>query len=146
MKIVSLAIGSVLAAFMIGCGQTAEGVKDDTRNNSINASATIQDGIDNGANMAKNAANDAKEAGEDLAVAAKLTPRIKNAINANPDLNATGNLIDVDTTSEQVSLSGHVNNQTLKDLASKIAKEEMAKAKAKQMFVNDLKIVSKPPQ
>ena len=136
----SLGIFAILALSVIGCQATAEGVKDDTRNNSINASSKLKEGLDSGANMAKNAADDAKNAGQELSAATQLTPRIKNAINADPQLNMDGNLIDVDSTKETVTLTGHVVSKDLISKAVRIATEELVKAKADQKLVNQLTV------
>ena len=128
---------------LIGCKATSEGAKEDTRDNSINASAKVKEGMDSGSNMAANAASDIKDAGANLSAAARLTPRIKNAINAEPSLNVDGNMIDVDTTDDQVTLKGHVLNEDLKKLASKLAKEELAKSKATQKLVIEFEVKAK---
>lgn len=140
MKITELSLFAIIALASIGCSKTAEGLKEDARADSINASKTIKDGLDNGANMAKNAAVEAKEATKNLSAAATLTPRIKNAINADSRLNDDKNSIDVDSTKEKVTLSGHVSRQSLKALVGQIAKEEMTKAKADQKLINNLVI------
>jgi osmotically-inducible protein OsmY len=139
-NIQNLGIVAILALSAIGCNDTAEGVKNDTRDNSINASSKLKEGLDSGANMAKDAANEASNAGKDMSAAAQLTPRIKNAINADPLLNSDGNRIDVDSTKEAVTLTGHVLSEELKEKASKIAKEELTKAKAGQKLVNELSV------
>lgn len=133
MKHYEVGFAALLAVSLFGCDKTAEGAKNDIRENSINASKTIKESIDNGA-------NEAKEAGKNLGAATQLTPRIKNALNAEPKLNADGNLIDVDSTKDEVTLSGHVLSEGLKSLAGKLAKEELVKAKATQKFTNNLKV------
>jgi osmotically-inducible protein OsmY len=133
MKVQEFGIILAFATLAIGCTNSGEGTKDSLRDNSIKASAKLKEGFDDGANMAK-------KAGAEIGAAAQLTPRIKTAITADPKLNADGNLIDVDSRTEKVTLSGHVLSQGLKDLAGKIAKEEMVKAKAQQKFSNDLEI------
>ena len=131
---IGLAFAFALAA--TGCQSTPEGTKETIRDNSISASNKIKEGIDNGSNIAKNAE-------ENLGAAASLTPRIKNAINAEAKLNSDGNLIDVDSTKEKVSLNGHVASADLKALAESVARTEMVKAKAEQKLVNNL-VVQKP--
>ena len=133
MKYHEIALGALLALSAQGCDKTADGAKSDLRENSINASKTIKESIDNGA-------NEAREATKNLSAAAQLTPRIKNALNADPKLNADGNLIDVDSTKEVVTLNGHVLSEGLKALAGKLATEELVKAKATQKFSNNLKV------
>lgn len=140
MKISQLGLIAIFAFCVVGCQKTSEGAKEDIRDNSINASTTLKKGFDDGANMAKNAAIEVKEAGKNLGAAAQLTPRVKNALNAEPKLNADSNLIDVDSTKEEVTLSGHVTSESLKALAGKLAKEELVKAKASQKLTNNLRV------
>ena len=136
MKYYEIGLFFASAVSLASCQNGGEGAKETVHDTSIKASAKLKEGFDDGANMARNAA-------EEISVAARLTPRIKTAITADPKLNADGNLIDVDSRPEKVSLSGHVNSQALKDLAGKIALDEIAKAKATQKFVNDL-VVKEP--
>lgn len=139
-NIQNLGIVAILALSAIGCNDTAEGAKNDMRDNSINASSKLKEGLDSGANMAKDAANEASNTGQDMSAAAQLTPRIKNAINADPQLNLDGNRIDVDSTKETVTLTGHVLSEELKEKAFKIAKEELTNAKAGQKLINQLSV------
>ncbi len=143
MKSITIGTLVLVSISLIGCKATSEGAKEDIRDNSINASAKVKEGMDSGSNMAANAASDIKDAGANLSAAARLTPRIKNAINAEPSLNVDGNMIDVDTTDDQVTLKGHVLNEDLKKLAGKLATEELSKSKAKQKLVNELEVKAK---
>lgn len=138
MKIYELGFIAIMATAIAGCSKTVEGLKEDARADSINASKTIKEGFDNGAKDAKNAAIQAKEASKNLGAAVSLTPRIKNAINADSRLNDDKNVIDVDSTKETVTISGHVSRASLKDLVGRIAKEELTKAGADQKLINNL--------
>jgi len=132
-----LGLGLIISLSVLGCQSSLE-AKEDVREKSIDASNRLKQSIDNGANVAKNVKSEAKNAGENIGAATGLTPRIKNAINADPKLNSDQNLIDVDSTKDKVSLSGHVASEELKALAGTIAKSEMQKAKAQQKLVNNL--------
>lgn len=140
-----IGIAVTFAFALVGCQATADGAIEDIRDNSINASSKLKDGIDSGANIAKDVVRGAKSAGDDIDAATQLTPRIKNAINAEPQLNLDGNVVDVDSTNENVTLSGHVSSQELRSLAGKIANEELAKAKATQILVNNLRVEKPMP-
>lgn len=89
---------------------------------------------------ANNAAETTKEKVNEGAAAISLTPDIKAAIVANPKLNEDGNLVDVDTTPQTVTLKGHVKSQELKSLAEDLAKTVMKKQNATQTLVNELEI------
>ena len=133
MKIQELGLIITIAAIGIGCKGSGEGAAESIHDSSIKASEKIKEGMDNGSNLATNA-------GAQVGAAAQLTPRIKIAITANRKLNASGNLIDVDSRLDKVTLSGHVLTQELKDLAGKIAQDEMIKAQVQQKFLNDLEV------
>lgn len=136
MKIINCLIVPLLLSGAFGCANTTEGAKKDLQEDSQKASQKFKEGIDSASNVASNASN----AVMDTASAASLTLRIKNAINANAELNDSKNLVDVDTTKDEVTLKGHVWKQELKDKAEEIAKEELKKANATQKVKNDLAI------
>ncbi len=119
---------AILAAFaMIGCDKTAEGIQRDAAENSQKA-----------ASAASKTSEDMKAGASNAEAAVILTTAVKAALVANPLLNENGNLIDVDSTSESVTLNGHVKSQTAKDEADKIAKKVLADKNATQALVNKL--------
>lgn len=89
---------------------------------------------------ANNAAETTKEKVNEGAAAISLTPDIKSAIVANPKLNEDGNLVDVDTTPQTVTLKGHVKTAEMKALAEDLAKTVMKKQNATQNLVNELEV------
>lgn len=126
----------IVLTCIFGCSNTTEGAKKDMEIDSEKVSTKLKEGMDSASNVAANAGNTAKDIGS----AASLTLRIKNAINADAELNDSKNVIDVDSTKDVVTLSGHVTIQSLKDKADDIAKEELKKAKATQKLKNDLTV------
>lgn len=127
MKFSTITLLAVLG--VAGCQNTADGMKKDAEINSENASEHTQ-----------NIQSGAKEAGEDMGAATILTPKIKTAITADKRLNDSKNLIDVDSTAERVTLSGHVTSAELKKLASEIANKVMAENAARQTLDNRLEV------
>lgn len=136
MKYVCLGTAAFALLNVIGCAHTAEGAKVDLKEDSQKASVNLKKGMES----ASIAANEAKKKIEDMSDTASLTLKIKNSINADKDLNDSKNSIDVDTTKDAVTLSGHVYSETLKERAAKIAKEEMQKAKATQPLKMNLSV------
>jgi osmotically-inducible protein OsmY len=122
-----LILTSCLLGLTLGCSKTAEGMKKD------NESAR-QDVASGASNMV----DDASNASANMGVAAMLTPKIKLAITADKTLNADGNLINVDSTSELITLQGHVTSEKMKALAGEIAQKVMTENEAKQTLMNQL--------
>lgn len=91
-----------------------------------------------------NAMEDATESIADFAtdatMATTVTPQIKSAIIADPDLNDPANVIDVSSTDRKVILSGHVASAGLKAQAEKIARGWLDRSAAPDdvLLVNDL--------
>lgn len=129
MKFTTTLLLGLTLAFMVGCGNTAEGMKEDSQINSQKAAESSQKG-----------AEATKDAAKDVQAATLLTPKIKMAISAETLLNDSKNLINVDSTEEKVTLEGHVTSMELKDLAGKIAAKVLADNSAKQPLENKLEI------
>lgn len=111
---------SIALVSLQGCGNTADGASKDAKN----AGAVIE----------KNA--------NDAAAAISLTPAIKSALIANPFLNEDGNLIDVDSTPEKVTLSGHVKKESYRALADEIARKILRDKQSYVLLQNDIKVVA----
>ncbi|MEI7577170.1 MAG: BON domain-containing protein [Armatimonadota bacterium] len=131
-KKTTLLLTSILLGSLIGCGNTAEGIKKDNEK----ARQDIASG-------ASNMANDASNSGQQMGIAAVLTPKIKLAISGDKRLNADGNSINVDTTSSNVTLVGHVTSEEMKLLASEITARILKENDAKQTIDNRLEVQSK---
>jgi len=129
MKLKFLGTSLVLSLLLIGCGNTAEGMKKDSDQNSEQAAVNTQ-----------NATEDAKVTGSNIGAATMLTPKIKLALSADTLLNDKANLIDVESTDSEVTLNGHVTSEKLKSLATDIAKKVMEENKATQPLNNLLTV------
>jgi osmotically-inducible protein OsmY len=129
MRTIYHSIAALALVWATGCGNTVEGVKKDAEINGQKAAEQTQD-------LTKSAA----EAGKDISAAAVLTPAIKLAITADKRLNDPKNLIDVNSTDEKVTLSGHVTSEELKSLAQELAANVLKEKAAKQTLENKLEI------
>lgn len=129
MKQITLFLSSLLLGLLIGCGNTAEGMKKDNE--------TARQNV---ASEASNMASDASNSSQQLGVAAMLTPKVKLAISGDKTLNADGNLINVDSTTDKVTLQGHVTSEAMKKLAGEIALKTIEANDAKQTVDNQLSV------
>jgi osmotically-inducible protein OsmY len=127
MKQITLLIASLLLGLLIGCSNTAEGMKKDNE-------IARQDMASGASNMA----DDASSSTQQMGIAAMLTPKIKLAISGDKTLNADGNLINVNSTAEKVTLEGHVTSEPMKTLAGEIALRTLEANDAKQKVDNQL--------
>ncbi len=132
MKQTLLLVTSCCLGLIIGCGNTAEGLKKDNE--------AARQGVASGAS---NLADGVSNKTEELGVAAMLTPKIKLAITGDKTLNADGNLINVNTTAEKVSLQGYVTSEVMKSLASEITTRVLKENDARQMVDNQLVVETK---
>lgn len=117
-------------ALMLGCGNTADGMKKDSE---VVGEKTAQG--------AENAGKNMNEAGGDIGAATMLTPKIKNAIIANARLNEEKNLIDISSTEEVVTIDGHVTSEELKALAEEVVTTYLKDSKETQKVKNNLTIM-----
>lgn len=130
MTLANALVAALAVVFISGCGNTAAGMKEDSKDNGQKS-----------AEQAQNISRGANEAGKNFGAATTLTPVIKTAIVADKRLNDPKNLIDVSCTSETVNLSGHVTSQELKDLAESITTKTLKEKSAIQKIENKLTIM-----
>lgn len=130
MTLANTLVAALAVVFISGCGNTAAGMKEDSKDNGQKS-----------AEQAQNISRGANEAGKDFGAATTLTPVIKTAIVADKRLNDPKNLIDVGCTSETVNLSGHVTSRELKDLAESITMKALKEKSATQKIENKLTIM-----
>ncbi len=124
------ALLSCVALFLVvGCSNTASGLKQDAQVNGQKSAAEGQDLSKKGGDAAK-----------DLAAAAVLTPKVKMAISADKKLNEPANLIDVDSDEHTVTLKGHVTSGGQKSLAGDLAAKVLKENGAHQELRNELEV------
>lgn len=126
-KVPTIVAALSVVATNFGCANTSEGVRRDAEVNSEKASQEANQTIEQ-----------AGKAGQQASVALRLTPRLKLAITAIPELNDSRNQIDVDSTTDTVTLKGHVYSEDLRRTAEDVVREEMSKAGASQRLQNQL--------
>lgn len=115
-------------AMLAACNDTAKGMAEDTKENADAVGKATDKMADDVGEMSKDAA------------ASTLTTRIKAAIVANPILNDKDNLVNVDSTAEEVKLSGHVVSSEAKEEAQKLAEQILKEVGATQKLTNDLEV------
>lgn len=127
-RTLGIAAIALMSIGLFGCNDTAAGMAEDTKEN-----ATVVE------ESAENMAEDVGEVAENTS-ASTLTPRIKSALVANPITNDPDIEINVDSTKDMVTLTGHVSTQKQKDEAGEIAKEILKEVNATQEFENKLEV------
>jgi len=127
----ALALGLCLIGgfSLVGCQNTAEGMKDDANKNG----AAVQ-------NSAQTAVDKTKDATANAGDALSLTPKVKAAIVADSKLNNPKNLINVDSKDGTVFLKGHVLSNEEKKLAGDIATRAVADSGSKDKVMNQLTV------
>lgn len=125
------ALALVLGIGAIGCQNTAEGVSQDAQT----AGAKIEQ-------TAEKTGEAISQGAENAGAALGMTPKVKNAITADTELNDSKNLINVDSTDETVHLKGHVTSNELKRKAGEIAQKVIKDSNAKQTVSNELVVQS----
>lgn len=114
---------------LIGCGNTADGMKKDAE---INSDKTSRAAEDVGAK--------ALETGNDMSAAMTLTPAVKKAFQDDASMASAVSNIDVDSTEEKVVLNGAVTSEEQKSKAEEIAKKIIKERNGKQSVENNLKV------
>jgi hypothetical protein len=103
-----------------------------------------EQGAVNAGNDVKKAANKADnavaDAAKDATAATVVTPKVKNAIVADAELNDKRNLIDVDSKDNVVHLKGHVLTNALKTKAGEIAQKVLKDGNSTDQLSNELKV------
>jgi predicted small secreted protein len=142
---------AVVALFAAGCDNTAEGVKQDTREIGQEAAATareVDQKVDAAGREIKQAAAGAgrevveatRGAGKELKESTVVSPTVLGAIAADPQLKADGNEIEVKTEDGVVYLRGYVKSEALKKRASEVAMRDMKRIEAKETLKNELQV------
>jgi osmotically-inducible protein OsmY len=152
----------LLGTSVIGCSNTAQGLKQDTANNAQaakeatdraalatekaahNAAVQANKAAENAASATEKAAASAsqaaKETGSNVEDATTLTPKVKLAITSDSELNNTKNLINVDTANDVVHLKGHVMTNRMKQRAGTIAEKTVKASHSSDTVSNELKV------
>jgi len=123
---------------LIGCQNTAEGLKEDAAKNG----PAIENAAQKTATAIKNAADKAAESTKSAGESATVTPKVKSAIVGNAKLNDRRNKIDVGTKDGVVYLKGHVINNDEKKLAGEIAAKAVKENHSNETIMNQLTVTA----
>ncbi len=129
MKFTSILLSALTFVVLLGCNNTAEGMKEDATINKEKASEQSTD-----------ASQTAREVGSNVGAATMMTPKIKAALTDNDQLKDGRNTIDVDSTSELVTLNGWVTSEALKSLAEEITMRIVKENNGTQRIENKLEV------
>ena len=130
----------LLGTGVVGCNKTAEGVADDTKENAKAVDDTAKKAGQEVKDTAVKAGDTVKEGVANLADAT-ITPKVKAAIVADPELGKDGNaVINVDTHDNKVILRGHVKTNEMKKKAEDLAKKFLTEGKYTNEVVNTLTV------
>lgn len=130
-KIWMTGVAALATMGLIGCSNTAEGAKEDTQKNTQQAEVNMKEGADK-----------MGEATRDVGAAMSLTPPIEMAIRNDETLKDSGNMINVDSSEERVTLKGHVKTEEMKKHAEEIAAKIIKDKNGKQSVYNELEVRS----
>ena len=112
-----------------GCSHTEEGVKQDADN----MKPAIQQASENVEDATKHAAKNAD-------AALLVTPKVKDAIIADKELNDPRNVINVNSADNVVHLKGHVASKQLKQHATDVASKALSQMNATDKLSNELTV------
>lgn len=127
-------------AVLFGCSNTAEGMKEDTQDNAQKAAEATEKTGEAAAQGLQNAGSATADAAKDTSAALVLTPKVKNAIIADPQLNEPGNLINVESKDNVVHLVGYVKTEALKKRAGNIAEGVLRAGNSTDKLSNELEV------
>ncbi len=128
---INMALMATFGMLLIGCSNTAEGMKEDTNNAAESAKPKMDDTKDA-----------MKDAAKNTVAATEVTPMVKSAITSNSTLNDSRNLIDVDSADGTVHLKGHVATAEMKELASQVAQKVLDDNKSTDKLSNELTVTA----
>ena len=134
----SAALVPVFFGVLSGCQNTADGLSKDTEN-AAKATAKAAAKVGEKTSKAATDANvSAKDTGGNITAALEVTPRVKAAITADPELNNAKNHINVDSKDGIVHLKGSVSSNALKAKAGAIAAKAIKDGGGTDQVMNHL--------
>ncbi len=138
-----LILGAVLLVLgmgIVGCSNTAEGLKEDMAKNG----PVIHEAGDKIAaatqKAADNLAAESKVGAKNTTEALDITPKVKLAITSDNELNDTRNEINVDSKNGVVHLKGHVVSKGMKAHAGALAEKTLKEANSTDVVSNELTV------
>lgn len=136
-------IGQATEKSVEGTGKAVEKAGEATVEGAQKAGEAVEAGAEHVGEAVGGAVKGAAKETQDAAQSMALTPKVKNALIANKQIDAS--TIDVDTSGENdtVVLKGTVRSESEKKLAEQVAKKALADAKSTFKVRNDLAVGKK---
>lgn len=134
--------GAVLAIGLAGCGNTLNGAKQDTANDTQKAAAAADQAAATTAAAAHQVGTAVAKVPQDAAAATVVTPEVKTAIVRDPVLNDPSNLINVASSDNVTHLTGHVTTASMKQRATEDAQAVLSKRHSNYTISNELTVTA----
>lgn len=135
-------VGALLAIGLAGCGNTLNGAKQDTANDTQKAATAADQAAAKTAAAAHQVGTAVEKVPQDAAAATVITPEVKTAIVRDPVLNDPRNLINVASADNTTHLTGHVVNASMKQRATEDAQAVLSKRHSNYTVSNDLAVTA----
>lgn len=135
-------VGAIFAIGLAGCGNTLNGAKQDTANDTQKAATAADQAAATTAAAAHQVGTAVAKVPQDAAAATVVTPEVKTAIVRDPVLNDPRNLINVASADNVTRLTGHVVNASMKQRATEDAQAVLSKRHSNYTVSNDLAVTA----
>ncbi len=134
--------GAILAIGLAGCGNTLNGAKQDTANDTQKAATAADQAAAKTDAAAHKVGTAVAEVPKDAAAATVITPEVKTAIVRDPVLNDPRNLINVASADNVTHLTGHVTTASMKQRATEDAQAVLSKRHSNYTISNELTVTA----
>lgn len=136
--------GAVVAPLLLGvvsgCPNTADGMARDGKVAAAASSEAAEKMGEKTAQAARDSNQSAGKMGRNVVAALEMTPRVKTALTADPDLNDAKNHIDVDSQDGVVHLKGSVSTSAQRTKAGAIAAKAIKDGGGTDKVSNELTV------
>lgn len=124
-------------------GKVVENAAEATGNAVQATGQAVEQGAENAAEAVGGTVKNAAEATGDLATAAALTPKVKNALIADKTIDASTINVDTKGTKDAVVLRGSVPSEAVKKKAEQITKKVLTDSQSTYKVINQLTVGGK---
>jgi hyperosmotically inducible periplasmic protein len=129
-----------LLGLAAGCSNTAKGISQDGKVAAAASSEASEKMGEKAAQTMRDSNQSAGKMGRNVAAALEMTPRVKTALTADPEINDAKNHIDVDSKDGMVHLKGTVSSNALKTKAGEIATKAIKDGGGTDQVMNELTV------
>ena len=138
-KLIAAALALAAAASLAGCGNTLNGAKQDAANDTAKTQQAAAQATQSTKAAAQKASQAVAAVPENAEANTVVRPAVKFAIDRDPVLTQSGNLIDVNAGPKNITLNGHVMDASMKQRATEDAQVALKKHPG-YTLVNDLMV------